>query len=407
MASIETRTERGRGANAYPKTVFRVVWYDPHTRSRERMKFDDEEKAGRFKDLLEKCGHRLDRAAEVMASVETRVPSLSAVIERHVSELTGIQERTRQTYRRDAKLHIAPYLGNRPINMVDRSDIKKWLNTLDDKGNLSSKSIGNVHGLLSAVFKSALYEYKLIDENPCKGIRLPSSIAFESTFLTYGEFNILVSHVRDHFKPVLHTFARTGLRFGELVALQVRDVDLLAATPSIRVTKARKRKEGGTYIGPPKTPRARRTISLPPSLVDILVPLVSMRSPDELLFTGVKGGPIWHSKFQQYVWKPAVEAATATHTKDGVPIPPEQRITKKPRIHDLRHTHASWQISEGVDLMTVQRRLGHESITTTVDRYGHLVPDQLVKAALAAEKSFLAELAAMPNAEDPMEFTIV
>ncbi|WIX76039.1 site-specific integrase [Amycolatopsis carbonis] len=371
------------------------------------MKFDDEEKAGRFKDLLERCGHRLDRAAEVMADIESQAPLLSAVIERHVGEVTGVQQRTRDSYRSITRLHINPHLGHKPIDKIERSDIKNWLNKLEANG-LSSKSISNIHAFLSGVFKVAVREWKLIDENPCKGIRLPSSsLPFEATFLTYGEFNILLSHVPDFFKPLCHTLARTGLRWGELVALQVGDVDLLAPTPYIRVTKARKRVPGGFIVGPPKTRRSRRTVSLPPSLVEILVPLVANRPADAPLFTGVRGGTLWHSAFAERVWQPAVAAATATHDNDDHPIPAEHRIGKTPRIHDLRHTHASWMIAEGVDLMTVQRRLGHESITTTVDRYGHLVPDQLVKAALAAEKSFLAELAAMPNAEDPMEFTIV
>ncbi|WP_326833950.1 site-specific integrase [Amycolatopsis rhabdoformis] len=408
MASVETRVERGRGANAVPKTVYRVVWYDPHSHTKERMKFDDEDKAGRFKDLLERCGHRLDRAAEVMANIDSQAPALSDVIERHISELTGVKDATRDQYRRDAKLHINPHLGNKPIDVVDRSDIKRWLNKLDEDGDLATKSIANVHGLLSAVFKTAMLEYKLVRENPCAGIRLPSSsLPFEATFLTYGEFNILLNHVPERVKPVLHTFARTGLRWGELAALEVGDVDLLSPTPYLRVTKAVKRYRGKFYIGPPKTPRSVRTISFPESLVAILAPLVVGRGPSEILFTAAKGGRLRHSNFSRMYWKPAIKAATALHTKGGVPIPSRMRITKMPRIHDLRHTHASWMIAEGVDLMTVQRRLGHESITTTVDRYGHMVPDQLVKAALAAEKSFLAELAALPTADDPMENFVI
>jgi integrase len=60
-------------------------------------------------------------------------------------------------------------------------------------------------------------------------------------------------------------------------------------------------------------------------------------------------------------------------------------IDKTPRIHDLRHSHASWLIAAGVPLPAIQRRLGHESITTTIDRYGHLAPemDDTIVAALS------------------------
>jgi integrase len=59
----------------------------------------------------------------------------------------------------------------------------------------------------------------------------------------------------------------------------------------------------------------------------------------------------------------------------------------RPRIHDLRHTHVSWLIAQGVQLPAISRRLGHESITTTNDRYGHLLPevdDGLVRVLGAA-----------------------
>ena len=61
---------------------------------------------------------------------------------------------------------------------------------------------------------------------------------------------------------------------------------------------------------------------------------------------------------------------------DGTPDPDAPRLTKRPRVHDLRHTHASWMIAAGVDLFVLQRRLGHESITTTTETYAHLLPDQ-------------------------------
>jgi integrase len=63
-------------------------------------------------------------------------------------------------------------------------------------------------------------------------------------------------------------------------------------------------------------------------------------------------------------------------------------LTVIPRIHDLRHSHASWLFEAGVDILTVQRRLGHESITTTADRYGHLMPGQQIAAAAALNGVF-------------------
>lgn len=62
-------------------------------------------------------------------------------------------------------------------------------------------------------------------------------------------------------------------------------------------------------------------------------------------------------------------------------------LPRRPRIHDLRHTHVSWLIAAGVPLPAIQRRLGHESITTTIDRYGHLAPELHQAAADAADRA--------------------
>jgi integrase len=115
-----------------------------------------------------------------------------------------------------------------------------------------------------------------------------------------------------------------------------------------------------------------------------------MRGRDEVLFTGPRGGRIYYGKFRSDVWAPAVAKAQAAVDGDGLEVAPELRLTVRPGVHALRHSHASWLIAAGVDLPTVQRRLGHESITTTIDSYGHLMPDQLEKAAAAADLAFLS-----------------
>ncbi len=93
-------------------------------------------------------------------------------------------------------------------------------------------------------------------------------------------------------------------------------------------------------------------------------------APEDLLFVSSRGLPLRSGPFHTRVWQPAVTAAAL-----GV----------RPRVHDLRHSHASALIAAGVSLPVVQRRLGHESITTTIDVYGHLAPDAYAGATEAAE----------------------
>lgn len=93
---------------------------------------------------------------------------------------------------------------------------------------------------------------------------------------------------------------------------------------------------------------------------------------DELVFRGLRGSRIRHQNFHSRIWHPAVAASG---------------IGKRPRVHDLRHTHVSWLIAQGVSLPIIQHRLSHESIRTTVDTYGHLLPEAAVIAASAVEEA--------------------
>jgi len=144
------------------------------------------------------------------------------------------------------------------------------------------------------------------------------------------------------------------------------------------------------YIGPPKTKRSRRTVSLPDDVIATLTPL--LEAGHEYVFVNGQGNPIRQAKFWEDVWNPARRLANGlpafdSRAKDGAPWrarangswdgrqPASKPLGKFPRVHDLRHSHASWLLAGGIPLPTIQRRLGHESITTTIDLYSHLSPD--------------------------------
>jgi integrase len=133
----------------------------------------------------------------------------------------------------------------------------------------------------------------------------------------------------------------------------------------VRINKAWKRTPGGDEgqyeIGQPKTRRSIRTIDVPADT------LAKLNLSGEWVFTnsgrgwrGGPGDPVRAQNFHSNAWVPALAKAE------------EKGLTKRPRVHDLRHTNASWLIQAGVPLTVIQRHLGHESVQTTSDRYGHL-----------------------------------
>jgi integrase len=338
--------------------------------------------------VIEANGGDLNAALAVMAASKRQSPTVAAVVAEHISLLTGVAPGQQTRYRSQLRDHLGGRLGSTPIELVGLRDIAGWLHEMQAKG-LAPKTIANVHGLLSSAMKTAIrLGYRT--DNPCHGVKLPKGTAAsdEMCLLTSAEVGLIVSQLTPRYRPLVRFLVGTGLRWGEATALQVGDVVLDGAAPSVRVVRAWKRGEDGRpYLGPPKTKRSRRTVSLPDALVDELRPLVTGRGGDEFLFVNALGGPVLHATFWPKHWAKAIERAQHPVAPDGKPDPTAPRLTKSPRIHDLRHSHASWLIAQGTDLFVVQRRLGHESITTTMDRYSHLLPEQQLSAAAAAGRA--------------------
>lgn len=305
------------------------------------------------------------------------VPTLAEVVQEHIDLLVRPSPGTIGTYQRMLDLQIRNTIGHIPVDEFGYRDVMHWIKGLSVHG-LAPKSIHNLHGLLSAAMKTAeLLGY--ISRNPCRGVPLPTveSAEDDSLFLTHAEFRLLTEGLQTQYKTLAQFLVMTGARFGEATSLKVADIDLLSKPPTARISKAWKRDgQSRYYIGPTKTRAGKRTIGLNPALVDLLIPLVARRPGSELLFTTTDGQRIAHKPFWQHHWVPAVHTAQA------------QGLTKTPRIHDLRHTHASWLIQDGgISLFALSRRLGHASVRTTEQVYGHLMPQALQDGADATERS--------------------
>lgn len=207
----------------------------------------------------------------------------------------------------------------------------------------------------------------------------------ELRFLTEAEL-ATAARLAGSFSDLLVVAVGTGLRFGEIGALWVGDVDLDRGT--VRVNKAwkhdgedgaaetpgwlekqlqRKHAMRDHHLGNPKTPRSRRTVTVSPAVAEALSRQIAGKAPDDFVFTTRTGRPLHNGDFYNNVWRKLMAALKA----EGV---------AQFRFHDLRHTHVAWLVAGGAPLPHIQARLGHESITTTIDTYGHLLPagDELI-----------------------------
>ncbi|MFF1830674.1 tyrosine-type recombinase/integrase [Paenarthrobacter sp. NPDC058040] len=373
MASIMTRTKKDGSQS------FTVRWRDPKIQKHQGITVATQAEAETLKRLLDANGQNFEIAQHAILENAKRVPTVAEVIQEHIDMLVRPSSGTVKTYQTMLDLHVRKVIGAVPVDKLDYRVIAQWVKAMLAKGR-SPKTIKNVHGLISASMNTAeMLGY--IARNPCRGVHLPSveKAEDEMMFLTHAEFGLVMDCMGERYREFTHFLVMTGTRFGEATALTVADIDLLGKPATARINKAWKRDgQNQFYIGPTKTGAGKRTIGLNPALVDLLIPLVAGRPSSDLLFATPKGERIVHKLYWHHFWVPAVKAAQL------------RGLRKDPRIHDLRHTHASWLIQDGVPIFTISRRLGHASIKTTEQVYGHLMPEALQVGADATERQVAA-----------------
>ncbi len=214
-----------------------------------------------------------------------------------------------------------------------------------------------------------------IRANPARGLGLPRTQRRDHVFLTHEQLHALAAAVGP-WRVFVLLLGYTGLRWGEATALRVCDIDL--ARRRIDVHRAFPDVGGHVMLGTPKSHQSR-TVPIPRFLADEIAQAVPGKAPDDLAFTMPGGSMLRLANWRRSVFLSARARA---------------RISGRFRIHDLRHTAASLMIQAGYPPKMLQEILGHASITTTLDLYGHLYPgdmdryaDRLDSAAGEASKS--------------------
>lgn len=336
----------------------------------------DPEAAQKFCDWIAAFGVtralELDDLEDRRNALDTPGMTLDEWAERYIASLTGASSGTKAGYRSTYKHSFGHHLGSMRLDQLTREMIAGTIAKLMEAGGrkgdgYSDKSIANQHGLLSAMLDTAVRDRHL-ETSPCEHVTLPRRTEHQDQarrFFLEEEFWDLWDTMTVHYRPLLESLVGTGHRWGEGEALLV--ADWRSDTSRLRINKAAKNDGAGKRIvGPTKTRKSNRVLTIDDRLHETYDRLVHSREPHERLFLAPRGGNLHHKVFWQDAWVPACKRLG---------------WDPHPRIHDLRHTHASWLIAEDVSMKVIQERLGHESLKTTMDLYGHLLPGAQQEAA--------------------------
>ncbi|EKF17029.1 site-specific integrase, partial [Nitratireductor pacificus] len=192
---------------------------------------------------------------------------------------------------------------------------------------------------------------------------------------TPQEIKALLASLSGHWRPLLVTAVFTGMRSSELRGLRWQDVDLTRSEISVN-----QRADEFGQIGAPKSHAGKRTIPVPPLVINALKELkVGQPAGRSLVFANADGAPRSHTNIINKGLIPAMKKAGVTVEEPGTNG--DTRLKAKyTGLHALRHFYASWLINRKEDgglalpPKVVQERLGHGSIVMTYDTYGHLFP---------------------------------
>lgn len=264
---------------------------------------------------------------------------------------------------------ILPYFGDMGISDITPADVRKWHNELIEQG-FSKKYIVNLHRELSAVFNHAIRFYGL-KENPARIATLPKVPGYvpqKMRYLTLSEFQRVIEYVDDmRARVAISLLYWSGMRKGELYALTWGKVDF--RLKEITVDRSRQRIGRNDILTATKTYEAR-TLRMPEQVMDDLKEYKNTcysSSDDDYLFP-------FDNQFIPNAIRDATEKANEAiedeNREKGTHVPPITRI----HVHGLRHSHASYLISIGVNIVLVSKRLGHEKVSTTLDTYSHFFP---------------------------------
>lgn len=267
------------------------------------------------------------------------------------------------TYKSKLEHHLIPYYGNKKVVEIKAADVVKWHTELLSKG-LSVGYVRNIHARFSAMLEYGK-QIGVVDHNICVeagNVKKSSNDAKEISYLDYNEWKLVESNLPDNIYGLIIQFLYwSGLRIGEALALTYNDFNNDFTEVHITKTLTRKVERGGFKITKPKTKNAIRFVTLEGGNI-------SKKLQDHFELAKESDG----FNMKNFVFgnvKPIGTTQVARVLNKAVS---KADLDRHIRIHDLRHSHASLLIAEGIDPAILSARMGHADISTTFDVYVHL-----------------------------------
>ncbi len=335
---------------------------------------------------------RLIRELDTGAYVEPAKLTVGELLEQWLTAHAK-QNVSAKSYERYAEItcrHLIPALGAHQLAQLRPLHIQGYYGQallngrLRGKGGLAPQTVLHHHRLLKQALKQAV-KWQLLARNPADAVDPPRPLHHEMSTLSEPETAALLkaaagSPIR---LPILLAVA-TGMRRGEILALRWGDVDLekgyLSVRQSLELTRA------GFNFKQPKTAKGRRLIALPALLCEALQEHRRQQAQERLRL-----GPVYENldlvcaRADGRVWHPQSFSKEFKRVMGSVEI-------RRVRFHDLRHSHASHLLRQGVHPKVVSERLGHATVAITLDRYSHVLPGLQEDAALKIDRVLRAAI---------------
>lgn len=370
------KRQNGEGTCRFDETQqryeFKITYTDPITNKAKRKTFTSTKsraeamrKAKKFKDSL--C---------ISTTQQPEVFTLSTWLDQWIENIAKtVKPKTLERYKCLINVNIKPYaLANEVLAAVTANALQKHFNGLlahggASKQGLSPRTVNATRRLIIGALDSAILE-GVIQMNIAKFSKPIKAEQPQLLVLTHEQGKTLIRKAlqRSRFSWAIVVLGLgTGMRIGEIFGLEWKNVDLEKKTLMVERTVVTTR-SGKLVQDSGKTKTSRRTILLTDNVCYMLKRLKLWQkvmdrrlgthySTSPWVLTNPQGNPRSPSSFSGHDFKQLLEAAG---------------IDRRFRIHDMRHTHATWLLEKGVNVKAVSERLGHSNIRITLDTYAHI-----------------------------------